>query len=146
MFITFKCTTLLYSLGRTGSVYFTILVAVERYFVVVHPFKAKAWLNSRRPCVITVVWFVLILLINLPWWLNSVIASQTLPWNAKGPLGKYPTIFVSTVFGRIYSRWLRRVHVFIDFVLPLPLLLLFNGMLYWHVRNLMMRSHFQTNL
>ncbi|CAL8072576.1 unnamed protein product [Orchesella dallaii] len=121
---------LLHSLGRTGSVFITILVSIERYLVVAYPFQAKIWLAGRRSRGIIFVWLFGIILINIPWWLNAVIVNTNLKKFPKGQLSKYPYIFVATNFATGVYTWLRPFHNFVDFVLPLPLLLVFNGLLF----------------
>lgn len=135
--IVLKVSVLLYSLGRTGSVYVTILVTLERYFVVVHYFWTKSWLTPTRHSVITAVWSVLIVALNAPWWWNTKIDSlkQSGDSNYNGPLSGFSAVLRETKFGRdIYqSTWVGPVHGFLEFILPFLVLFVFNGLLYRYV-------------
>ncbi|ODM88978.1 FMRFamide receptor [Orchesella cincta] len=131
----FWVTALLYSLGRTGSVFTTILVSIERYLVVVYPFRARIWLSGRRSLVLISVWLLGIILINIPWWLVSVLVDTNLDKFPKGKLSKYPYIYVATNFSTGIYTWLRPIHDFVDFVMPLPLLLIFNALLFRSIYN-----------
>lgn len=113
----------------------TILITVERYFVVAYHIRAKDWLNSMGPLIVTSIWLILIVLINLPCLLNADVIRG--PQNSTdlvstSLLSKYPYFFVSTKFSReiYYATWFRVIHDFIDYAMPLPVLLFFNGMLY----------------
>jgi len=132
--IAVKAFFLLYSLGRTGSIFMTILITAERYFVVAHLFTARAWLNSRGPLIVTSIWLIFIFLMIVPWSLNSELIPGPLRPDeiGTGPLANFPFIYVSTKFSMeiYYCNAFHHIHDFIDFALPLPLLLLFNGLLY----------------
>lgn len=129
---TFKTLYLLYSLGRTGSAYITVLIAVERYLVVVHYFKVKSWFESHYPKLVLRIWMLLIFVINLPWWLTDGVEVLENGNKGSGPLSQFSAIFVRSSFGEFYAthKFWNVLHAFFDFGLPLPLLLLTNGLLY----------------
>lgn len=128
---------LLYSLGRTGSVFFTTLIAIERYLDIAHYHRTKLWLTTRVRRILAISTLLFVILVNLPWWLNSTYDYVPKELSDEGPLANYHGIIVQTKFAeRFYyskDRKLFHIHLFVDFVLPFPLLIAFNGLLYKYV-------------
>lgn len=123
-----------FSLARTGSSYMTILVALERLLVVAYPLHFKTWMTRSRGLFIVTLWIVIIVTINSPWWLNTSLEKN--PYVHKFPetdLTKFPYIFTDTWFAKnIYTKiipW----DTFADIFLPLPILLVINGLLYYQI-------------
>ncbi|ODM88977.1 FMRFamide receptor, partial [Orchesella cincta] len=122
-----------FALGRTGSVYITILITIERILVVSYPLHFKTWMTSTRVRIILGLWLLFIVIINSPLWLNNVLVENE-TWKFPGTeMSKFPYIFSDTTFAtEIYSKILPWDTV-IDSLLPIPLLLMMNGILYYAI-------------
>lgn len=128
--------------GRTGSIFITIVITIERYIAV--GFPLKQWMTSKKSRIHLMIVIPVIILLNLPWWLNKQLLENETYFNSaeipaendfsQGDLRAFPYIFKGTAFARNVYPHIVRLHLFVDFALPFPLLLIFNGLLYRSVR------------
>lgn len=117
--------------GRSGSVFTTVLITIERFLIITFPFKANAWFTLRNTKILAFIGFLIASLLNFPRFLgysveyneNQDISSiQDLEWVLKATtIGKFS---YGTLFG---------LHNQIDFWAPLPIIALFNLMSLWKV-------------
>lgn len=125
----------LFSLGRTGSAYITILVAIERLLVVSHPFPFKMWMTRNRGLFLIVIWLAIILTINCPWWLNVALEKNLYVESFPNTeLAKFPFIFTETWFAKHVYVKVMPWDTFVDHFLPVPVLLILNGLLFYKIR------------
>lgn len=122
--------TVLFS--RSGSAFMTVVITVERYLVVAFPMKFGNWFTTKRTRVISVLVLIWALLMALPRCSSAIISRNT--------IGKYMErtkfldyIIVSTPLEKFWYFDMGGYFDVIDFWGPLPLLLLFNGLVYFHV-------------
>ncbi|CAL8072578.1 unnamed protein product [Orchesella dallaii] len=129
----------IFALGRTGSVYITILVTIERILVVSYPLHFKLWMTSIRMRTVIGFWLLFIVTINIPWWLNNALVENE-TWKFPGTeLSKFPYIFEDTHFAKhIYTK-IAPWDIVVDSLLPIPLLLVLNGMLYYTIHKCIKR-------
>jgi len=129
-------TLLLLFTGRTGSLFIAILITVERYLVVGHPFKMKVWWSVKKTRVVVFIASLLAILSNLPRYL-SVSLMENEHTGDIPQLQDFPYLFYSTQLGILFFRkikWLGRMHFMMDFLLPLPILLFLNLLLFMKVQ------------
>lgn len=124
-------------LGRTGSIFITIMITIERYIAVAFPLKQ--WLKSRKAPIHLTIVMIFIIGVNLPWWINKRLepnetflktVNEVSSSGSFSDLSEFPYIFKGTAFSRNIYPKLVMAHLFVDFALPFPLLLIFNGLLY----------------
>lgn len=120
--------------GRTGAVYLTILVTIERYLVVAFPVKSKAWLTPFKSKIYVLIVLFITFLLDLPWIFNSTVAKNTyIALSPNTSLVNFPYILNGTSFSRYVYPKIRMSQLFANYVAPFPLLLIFNGLLYLSV-------------
>ncbi|CAL8141840.1 unnamed protein product [Orchesella dallaii] len=130
----FKTLSLLFSLGRTGSIFVTIMIAIERYIAVAFPLKQ--WLTNKKARIHLIIVLIIVALVNLPWWLNKSLERNEMfqatdaNGNYTSDLSRFPYIYKSSYFANKIYRKFVLYHMLIDFASPFPLLLIFNGLLY----------------
>lgn len=131
IFTTLKVFSILFAFGRTGSIYITILVTIERYLVIAFPIESKSWLSPLKSKIYLACVIVLAGVLDFPWILNSTVVKNS--YAALAPntsLIEYPYIMNVTQFGIVVYPKVRYVLLAMNFVAPFPLLLIFNVMLY----------------
>lgn len=67
-------------LAQTGSVYFTIVVTIERYFAVCHPLESRRSRTFRRGLYISAIVVLLSALYNFPRWLEYKFGGDERPF------------------------------------------------------------------
>lgn len=119
--------------GRTASVYVTILATVERYIVVVFPVQSKQWLTPAKCRLYLVLVGFLSVLLNISLIINAAVSTveedDIFPPDTH--VENFLYIFKDT---HLTNHEISELLVFINYVAPFPLLLIFNGLLYRSVR------------
>lgn len=116
------------------------MITIERYIAVAFPLKQ--WMTTTKARYHLMIVMTIIILVNLPWWLNKrLVQNETfLMGGGEGfnssisDLSEFPYIFKSTAFSRNIYPSIVMFHLFVDFAVPFPLLLVFNALLYRSVR------------
>jgi len=133
----FQISNHVFILGRTASLYFSILVTIQRYLLVAVPMKAKTWLkNSRLHCSIALIsLLVFSIALNLPWLTKSFVdENEVYNWETNSTLGDFPYVIKRNEdIAEIWGRPLQDVLVLLKSIVPFPILLVLNGLLYFSV-------------
>ncbi len=120
--------------GRTGSLYIVVLITVERYLVVTHPLKMKIYMSVYKTRVVASLTCLVAVLSSLPRYFSvSLEVNQHFVKHDITQLEDFPYLFHSTWLGLLFFKrmvWLGRLHFLLDFLLPLPILLVLNVMLF----------------
>ncbi|CAL8125364.1 unnamed protein product [Orchesella dallaii] len=115
--------------SRTASIFIAVAITVERYFVVLKPLKAKLWFTVRRTKILCFVAVLLAITINAPMWFEK-------RWIKVEPSKRilafedYPYLLEYTSFGHAFYQQFCEFYFTFDFILPLPVLLIFNSLIY----------------
>lgn len=124
---------LLFEICRTAEIYITLVITIERCFVVTFPIRMKLWLTPVKSKILLFIALLLSIVLNLPWILNSMVTEnlhRDKGWN-KG-LSTFPYVVESTSFGKEVYPVVRSYLLSIKRI-PFVLLLLFNTFLYGKV-------------
>lgn len=131
IFLRYSCT------GRTGSLFIAVLITVERYLVVTYPLKMKIYLSVNKTRVVASLTCILAVLSSIPRYFSvSLEVNQHSVKDDITQLEDFPYLFHSTWLGLLFFKsmvWLGRLHFLLDFLLPLPILLVLNMMLFFKV-------------
>ncbi|CAL8072566.1 unnamed protein product [Orchesella dallaii] len=131
--VSFRSFGELFSFFRTGANYITILVSIERYLVVAFPIRSKSWLSTNKSRIYVLTIVMLAILMNLPWGFTSTVVENDAKLSPETSLGKFPFIFQTTKFGKTWFKKIMSLKLVLDYVLPLPLLLIVNALLYYSI-------------
>jgi len=121
--------------------FLAVIINVERYCIVVKPLKAKEWFTVRKTKKFICIASFLALVANAPRWFDSKWTSMELKDNGRFlPHHKLPSydgytyIVEYSEFAHIFYDKFCELYFVLDFMIPLPILLTFNYLLYRQVR------------
>lgn len=119
---------------RTGSSFMTILIAFERYIVVSNPVKAAIYITPVRVRVAVIFTGIFSLLIGLPQLLSMYVDVRITKLEVS-TAQDIKDLVIDTPLGSIWREANQTIPIVnqIDYWLPFPLLLLFNGLIYREV-------------
>lgn len=116
--------------ARSGSSFTTVLIAFERYLVVRFPDKARHWFTRAKTKIAVVCVAIFSLLMGIP---------RFSTYAGKVPAKDIPAVMdvdyliLGTPWGHFWYGTMKGFFNQIDFWVPLPLLLLLNGLIYLEV-------------
>ncbi|CAL8109541.1 unnamed protein product [Orchesella dallaii] len=124
---------LLSLLGRTGSSYMTVLITVERFLVIRYPIKSGAWFTPTNTKLMTVGVAIFAVLLNIPR-VSSLMLSRNDAGKDVPSLLHMEYIIRSTELEEFWYHSLKSVHYLIDIMVPFPLLIIFNTLLFIEIK------------
>lgn len=119
---------------RSTSSFMTLLIAVERYLVVAFPLRCSNWFTIRRSRFFILSVVIFSLMMAIPRY-SSTYVTENLLCKFVPNMEHLEYIIVTTSL-EWYTLWYKRLKGFfnvIDFLVPLPLLLLINALTYYEV-------------
>ncbi|CAL8132848.1 unnamed protein product [Orchesella dallaii] len=147
-FYLFYISNHLFHLSQTVSVYHSILVAIERYFMVVAPLKSKAWLyrSKRRSAVVFLLVLTLSVILNIPWFLKSYVAkNEGFGFKTNSTLGAFPYVIKRHKFAEMWLAGLQEVFLGLKSIAPFPIVLILNVLQFFAIHNANKRRVLLTN-
>ncbi len=117
--------------GRTGSTYTTVLITIERYLMITIPFKAKLWFTPRATKIMAFSVLVLAILINYPRFV--AYGAEPNEFRDIPSLEGLEYVFRPTSQGKFWYKTMKGAHNWIDYWLPLPIILVFNLLSFFEV-------------
>ncbi|ODN02209.1 FMRFamide receptor [Orchesella cincta] len=124
---------LLSLLGRSGSSYMTVLITVERFLVIRYPIKSGSWFTPTTTKLMTVGVAIFAVLLNIPR-VSSLILSRNDIGRDVPSLHNMEYIIRSTELEEFWYHSLKSVHYLIDMMVPFPLLIIFNILLFIEIK------------
>lgn len=152
LFLLFR---LIYTVTRTMAIYTTFLITVERFVVVAFPTKSKVLIQDKlwKSRVILAGTVLFCFLINLPGLFKYTIVENKFArlghqegfnytMDTSEEILNFP--FLTQTFGTLKKipTALKTTLLALDYFLPLPILLTFNGLLYYKVSSVCFKSLF----
>lgn len=139
LFLFWQCTlTSLFS--RSGSSFMTVVITIERYLVVAHPLKTMNLFSMKRTRFVVLGVLVFAFLMAFPRYSSMSISENMFKQEIESVKDLEYTI-TGTKLTKFWYVDMKGFFDQIDFWTPLPLLLVFNALIYYHVSNLL---NFQT--
>lgn len=112
----------------------TVIIAVERYLVLVFPLKANEWFTRERIRLMAIFTMLFSCFMSFPRFSSIYIRENDASVGKFVPgMENFKWIFFPTRLEYFWYVSLAGFFDAVDFWLPLPLLLLFNGLIYMHV-------------
>lgn len=126
-----------FNITRSLSVFLTVLITIERYIVIASPFQSKFWLDgsthpwkARVPIIIV---FSTSILLNIVWIIKTnLVKNHHFDENFDESLDidefeRFPYLIERNEWVGRSIQW---TILFVDYLLPFPVLLIFTGLLY----------------
>ncbi|CAL8132868.1 unnamed protein product [Orchesella dallaii] len=132
----FRISNISFQLGRTSSLYLTILVTIERYFSIISPVKTKEWLTVWRSRFGLIAILIFSFLINLPWMCKStVVENDVYGWSNSNDtfpstLSEFPYFIKRNKYAKMLNKNVQESLLGMNYFVPFPLLLILNGLLF----------------
>lgn len=121
--------------GRTGSSFMTILIAFERYMVVSRPVKAAIYITPARVRMAVICTAIFAVLMGIPRFTSTYVSVNIIRHNVS-TAQDMDYLVMDTQLGKFWHETLSGIVSQIDYWLPLPLLLLLNGLIYREVNTI----------
>ncbi|CAL8073944.1 unnamed protein product [Orchesella dallaii] len=116
-------------LAQEASVCITLLISVERYFVVLKPLHAKRMFSVRKTKLFCAIVVGIVLLLHAPRWFETrwrkIEPAERIP-----PLEGFPYILEFTPFGHFYYEKIGHVYFILNYMFPIVILFIVNLLLY----------------
>ncbi len=116
---------------HSASSFVTVVIIIERYLVISFPFKFGKWFTSKRTKIITIIAILLPVLLGLIRLPCFKIVPNTMNSNITS-VQQWKYIIVSTSLYELVYLKFGYIGI-LEFWIPFPLLLIFNGLVYYHV-------------
>lgn len=111
----------------------TVIISFERYVVIAFPLRTLSWFTRRRTRVLALLSVLFSLTMAIPRY-TSVYVGENRQFGRKVEATRnLEYLLMSTVLEEFFYVTLKGFFNYVDFWAPLPLLLLFNGLVYFHV-------------
>lgn len=117
--------------GRTGSTYTTVLITIERYLMITIPFKAKLWFTPKATKIMAFLVLVLAIVINYPRFVGY--AAEPNEYRDIPSLEGLEYVFQPTSQWKFWYKTMKGAHNWVDYWLPLPIILVFNLLSFFKV-------------
>lgn len=117
----------------SGTSLTTVLISVERYFVVGLPTNYGQWFTRTRNRCILVAIGVFGILLDIPR-VTSYHVTRNMLGSDFESLEGVEYIIEATAMEVYCYKWLGGLHDIIQFYVPVPALIVFNSLVYYHVR------------
>lgn len=121
-------------IARSASSFATVLITVERFLVVAFPIKLGNWFTHKRNRVLIISVAIWGFLLGMPRIMSFYVAENSLGYNFSSLHG-VDYFITATSLEKYWYGSFGNFHDLIDFWVPLPVLLIFNSLLYHNVRN-----------
>lgn len=104
--------------------------------MVAFPNQSKIWISPIKSNIYLMAVIVLAAMLDIPWLLNAEIQENDyINISPNSTIAEFPYITVPTYFGKNIYPHLRHFQLTMNFVVPIPLLVIFNFLLYKSVSN-----------
>lgn len=119
-------------LGRSGSSFMTILIALERYVVITFPYKAGMWFTHKRVLFSIFSVTIFSVTMGIPRFSSTYVSENKFSKNISA-VKDMEYIIVGTKLGEFWYVTVKGFFNQIDYWVPLPVLLVLNGLIYKEV-------------
>ncbi|CAL8133537.1 unnamed protein product [Orchesella dallaii] len=140
----FHKSTLLTLFGRSASTFMAILITMERFLVITFPLQTKQWFTSKKTTLLAIGVILISLLLNIPRLIMFNVELKPQKYANITALEDFTYIIgVTHMFGWntlcLFYEKFGDVNEHLDFLAPLPILLIFNILSYAKVRKIQNR-------
>lgn len=113
----------------------TVVITLERYFVVAHPLKTMNLFSVKRTRFIVIGVLIFAFLMAFPRYSSMSIGENKFKQEVES-VKDLEYMITGTKLTKFWYVDMKGFFDQIDFWAPLPLLLIFNALIYYHVRNI----------
>lgn len=111
----------------------TVLISFERYVVIAFPTTTRGWFNLRRTKILALISVLFSMIMAIPRYTSEYVGRNNGFGRSVEATKNLDYLLMSTVLEEFFYVTLKGFFNHIDFWAPLPLLLLFNSLIYFHV-------------
>ncbi|CAL8103653.1 unnamed protein product [Orchesella dallaii] len=119
--------------AKSGSSFMTVLITIERFLVVALPSSAPNWFTTGKCKLFSVGVLLFAFLMAFPRYSSVYISTNNVGRNMDRTR-ELDYIILASIFNEFWYGKMKGFFDQIDFWLPLPLLLLFNALVYFQIR------------